>query len=134
MEVKDLDSEKLSTLDEFEDIHKGVAFHFTPNQNIDNILYTGFEPRIGVNSSGLLGKEAIPKTFISHGLEGVMRMYNHMVNIVSSVKASKLDTDEHRCFIPSNVDLNNPDHQLTILEGFEFLRQHMENNTYFVIL
>lgn len=122
----------LTDLSEFEDLYKGVAFHFTANQNIDSILKSSFRQDIGENSSGALGKEAIPKTFISYGLEGVMQMYNRLLNIALEVNSRMLNTDIHRTFLPNTVRLDCSKN-LSVLEGLEFMRQYIENNSYLVI-
>ena len=123
---------KFTDLSEFKDVHELVAFHFTANQNIDSIMENGFEPRIGDNSSEKLGKEAIKKVFISYGLEGVLQMYNRLLNIAVDVEGQFLNTNSHRPFLPNTVDLNEQ-RKLSVLEGLEFMRQYIENNSYIVI-
>ena len=52
--------------------NKTYGFHFTPQTAEAGLSQTGLESRIGVNSSGKLGKEAIPKVFFSNGITGAL--------------------------------------------------------------
>lgn len=120
----------MKTLDDFKDLRKDVGFHFTPKQNLESILETGLLPKRGDNSTGTLGQSAIPKPYVSYGLEGVLQMYNRLLNIPREGELKDFQDISHIAFIPENIKNNDPNYQLSILEGFEFIRQYMENNIY----
>lgn len=124
--------DKYTTLDDIDDIRKNVGFHFTPIQNLESILENGLDPRIGANASGTLGQSAIPKTYISYGLEGVMQLYNRILNLSLEGKIIDFQDPSHKTFLPNTAQTRNIDSRLSILEGFEFVRQYMENNIYLV--
>lgn len=119
-----------ATLDDVKDLRKNIGFHFTPKQNLESILKTGLVPRFGRNSSGALGQSAIPKTYISYGLEGVLQLYNRLLNLPLEGELENFQDIDHKAFLPESVAGNNPDYKLNVLESFEFIRQYMENNVY----
>ena len=123
---------KLIKLDELDDLRKGIGFHFTSVSNMDSILENGLRPTLGANSSGGLGKEANDKTFISLGLEGVLQLYNRLLLASFQGKIKDLQTDTHSSFIPDATRDRNPNTHLKVIEGFELVRQYMEDNVYFV--
>lgn len=128
-----MEVDKLKKLDEYEDIRKDIGFHFTSQSNVESILKTGLNPQIGDNSSGGLGKEAIEKTFFSYGLDGVLRLYNRLLNLsLESELANLRNSITHIPFIPESSNLKSNEEFLSCVEGFEFVRQYMEDNVYFM--
>lgn len=123
---------KFTTLDDIDDLRKNVGFHFTALQNLESILKNGLVPQIGDNSSGTLGQSAIPKTYVSYGLEGVMQLYNRLLNLSLEGRIRDFQSTSHKPFLPNNVQGKDLDSNLSLLEGFEFIRLYMENNTYLV--
>lgn len=126
--------DKLVTFDDFQSLRENIGFHFTPKANIDSILDTGLKPKIGDNASGGLGKESIEKTFISYGLEGVLQLYNRLVNASHEQNIIDFKSNiSHLPFIPESASAKNPTDKLSLLEGLEFTRQYMEDNVYFML-
>lgn len=121
------------TLEEIDDLRKNIGFHFTPTQNLESILKTGLLPRIGANASGAIGQSVIPKTYISYGLEGVMQLYNRILNVSLEIPIEYFrGSSSHKTFLPSSAQTKDGKSRLSILEGFEWVRQYMENNTYLI--
>lgn len=124
---------KVKTLDEYDDIRKNIGFHFTSRTNIESILDEGLRAQLGDNSSGSLGKEAIEKTFLSYGLGGVLQLYNRLLNASVEMKLSGLrNSKTHSPFIPESANIKLNEQKLSIIEGFELVRQYMTDNVYFI--
>lgn len=113
-------------------IRRGIAFHFTPQQNLENILETGLCSRIGENSSGALGRSTIPKVYFSYGLEGVLQLYNRFLNQSLEMRGKIFQKSSYKNFLPESALKKDPNSNLTVLEGFELVRQLMENNEYLI--
>lgn len=139
--------------------NKTYGFHFTPQTSEEGLSKTGLEARIGANSSGKLGKEAIPKVFFSNGITGALMTFNRIANIPADGKESlntvamlvkdyyKYLPDRIKLFVPEekrdllsleqddvnklieNLD-NNGVYTLDYCEAFEFLRDWMSDNMY----
>lgn len=139
--------------------NKTYGFHFTPQTAEAGLSQTGLESRIGVNSSGKLGKEAIPKVFFSNGITGALMTFNRIANIPADGKPSqntvamlvkdyyKYLPDRIKAFVPEEkrslssleqADINelirnlnnNGIYTLDYCEAFEFLRDWMLENMY----
>jgi hypothetical protein len=123
---------KLSTLDDFKSIRENIAFHFTSQNNMQSILNEGLRPLIGDNSSGGLGRSAIEKIYISYGLEGALQLYNRLIAISFQQKIRDFNENSHKPFVPDSAKNKSPNEHLSKLEGFEMIRQYMEDNVYFV--
>ena len=129
MDIED----KLKMLNEYEDVKKNIGFHFTSQSNVESILATGLRAELGDNSSGSLGKEAIEKTFLSYGLDGVLQLYNRLLNASVEIKLYGLrNSKTHYPFIPESANMKSDDQKLSMIEGFELVRQYMEDNVYFM--
>lgn len=134
-EASENSSRNQSTYVKLEDIpslRDGISFHFTPSKNIESILSTGLRPKIGDNSSGGLGKEALSKTFISYGLSGVLQLYNRLINSSFEQPLHSIRDESHIAYLPEVSRNRNGNESLSLLEGFEFLRQYMSDNVYFI--
>ena len=125
-------SEKFKTFDNLKDIRTGVGFHFTSKEIMQKIFDTGLKPTLGANSSGGLGKEANDKTFISFGLEGMLQLYNRLLHAAFQGTIKDFQNETHASFIPDVAKGRDQATSLTMLEGFEMVRQYMENNVYIV--
>lgn len=123
---------KLITINNIEDIRNNIGFHFTPSGNVPNIVSEGLKPLTGDLASGNLGKEAIDNVFFSYGLEGALQIYNNLLYF--SNKAYSLQDLQSNTFSPFIPKTNHQDlsEHLTLIEGFELIRQYMTNNQYFV--
>ena len=122
---------KLITVNEIEDLRNNIGFHFTPSGNAKFISEGGLKPLTGDLSSGNLGKEAIDNVFFSYGLEGVLQLYNNLLYF--SHKAYSIHDLQTNTFAPFMPYTNHtPLEHLSMLEGFELVRQYMENNQYIV--
>lgn len=114
-------------------VSEELGYHFTPQKNMGSILVEGLLAKKGDNSSGNFGKEAINKTFLSYGVEGVVQLFNRSAlasteHTIGSLKESKT----HGRFVPKEFISRNPDEKLLMVEAFEFYRRYMEDNIYFV--
>ena len=118
------------SLDNIEDIRNNIGFHFTSKQNLEAILNTGLQARLGANSTGALGRAVIPKPYVSYGLEGVLQLYNRFLNLAGEMPISCFQGQSYAPFIQDNIKKNGPDYKMSIVESFEFVRQYMENNVY----
>jgi hypothetical protein len=123
---------KLANFNNFESIRENVAFHFTSKKNIQSILNEGLRPLIGDNSSGGLGQSAIEKTYISYGLEGVLQLYNRLISASFQLNIEDFNEISHKPFVPDSAENKSPKEPLSKLEGFEMIRQYMEDNVYFI--
>jgi hypothetical protein len=123
---------KLANFNNFENIRKNVAFHFTSKKNVQSILNEGLRPLIGDNSSGGLGQSAIEKTYISYGLEGVLQLYNRLVLASFQQNIGDFNGIAHKPFVPDSAKNKSSNENLSMLEGFEMIRQYMEDNVYFI--
>ena len=129
MEQKEM---KLITIKNIEDIRNNIGFHFTPSGNVPNIVSEGLKPLTGDLASGALGKEAIDNVFFSYGLEGALQIYNNLLYFSNKAYSIQdLQTNTFSPFIPKTSHQDLSDH-LTLIEGFELIRQYMANNHYFV--
>lgn len=143
--------------------NKTYGFHFTSQEAETGLSKTGLEARIGVNSSGRLGKEAIPKVFFSNGITGALMTFNRIANIPADGKPNrntvamiakdyyKYLPDRIKAFVPEekrglpsleqedinelirNLD-NNGIYTLDYCEAFEFLRDWMLDNMYTIFV
>lgn len=106
------------------------GFHFT---NLDtrpnNIPDVGLTPRIGDNSRGSLGREAIPKTFFSVGLEGMLQTYNRTLNIALDMPVSGFNS-EHQEYLPESAKVKTGNERLSTEEAFEFMKNYFKAYTY----
>ena len=118
------------SLDNIEDIRNNIGFHFTSKQNLEAILNTGLQARLGANSTGALGRAVIPKPYVSYGLEGVLQLYNRFLNLAGEMPISCFQGQSYAPFIQDNIKKNDPNYIMSIVERFEFVRQYMENNVY----
>lgn len=118
------------SLDNIEDIRNNIGFHFTSKQNLEAILNTGLQARLGANSTGALGRAVIPKPYVSYGLEGVLQLYNRFLNLAGEMPISCFQGQSYAPFIQDNIKKNGPNYIMSIVERFEFVRQYMENNVY----
>lgn len=134
---------------------KNYGFHFTPQINESGFEKTGLEARIGVNSSGKLGKEAIPKVFFSNGINGALMTFNRMTNIPPAKGSIAMIVKDYYRYLPNRIksfvpedkrkleSLTDEDIQLLIerlngegiyeldyCESFEFMRDFMSENMY----
>lgn len=125
-------NDKKVSLDEFEDIRRNIAFHFTSQSNMDSILEEGLRPQIGDNSSGGLGQSAIEKTYLSYGIEGVLQLYNRLLVASFGQSINDFNGISHKPFLPDSAFSEPKRESLSKVEGFEFIRQYMEDNVYFV--
>ena len=128
MEIDD----KLALLEDYRSIRENVAFHFTSQSNIKSILSEGLRPLIGDNSSGGLGQSAIEKTYISYGLEGVLQLYNRLISASFQQRIGDFNGISHKPFVPDSAKDKGSKDSLSIIEGFEMIRQYMEDNVYFI--
>ncbi len=122
---------KLVTNADIVDI-RNIAFHFSPQRNITSILNEGLKPLIGDNASGGLGQSAIEKVYFSYGLEGVLQLYNRLISASFQQEVGDLNGISHKPFIPDSANDKLPSEHLSMIEGFEMVRQYMEDNVYFV--
>ncbi len=89
--MKQIDGIKLVTIEDFEDLHTNVAFHYAQRKYTKKVFEDGgIKGFIGDNSKGALGKEAIPKPFISYGLEGQMQLFNRLLNVARQVSLERI--------------------------------------------
>lgn len=123
---------KLTSLEDFKSIRENVAFHFTSRNNIESILNEGLRPLIGDNASGGLGQSAIEKTYISYGLNGVLQLYNRLISASFQQCLGDFNGISHKPFVPDSAKDKSPKDSLSIIEGFEMIRQYMEDNIYFI--
>lgn len=123
---------ELRTLNDIEDIRSGIGFHFTSKAVTSKILENGLLPKLGANSSGGLGKEANDKTFISYGLEGALQLYNRLVIASFQGRLKDFRTNTHESFLPDVTIGRDESSRMSVLEGFEMVRQYMESNNYIV--
>ena len=107
---------EIRTLKEYEDLRKNVSFHFTPMQNLDNILENGLVSNFGDNSTGILGQSAIPKVYISYGLEGVMQLYNRILNLSQEGALEHFQGASHKPFIPKNLQGNDMNYKMISID------------------
>ena len=125
-------NKKLTSLKDFRSIRENIAFHFTSKSNIESILSEGLRPLIGDNASGGLGQSAIEKTYISYGLNGVLQLYNRLISASFQQCLGDLSGFSHKPFVPDSAKNKSPKDSLSIIEGFEMIRQYMEDNVYFI--
>lgn len=123
---------RLAIIENFKSLRENVAFHFSPRSNMKFILSEGLRPKIGDNASGGLGQSAIEKTYMSYGLEGVLQLYNRLISASFEQQIGDLKTITHKPFVPDSAKDKDPHDKLSIIEGFEMVRQYMEDNVYFV--
>lgn len=134
---------------------KNYGFHFTPQTNEAGFEETGLEARIGANSSGKLGKEAIPKVFFSNGINGALMTFNRMANIPPAKGSIAMIVKDYYKYLPDRIksfvpedkrdleSLTDEDIQLLVkrldeegiynldyCESFEFMRDLMSGNMY----
>ena len=126
------DTSKFIKLEDLDSLRDGIGFHFTSASNVQSILNNGLRPKIGNNSKDGLGREAISKTFISYGLSGVLQLYNRLLNASFELPLGNIRDPEHRPFLPDVSSDRDTKKHLSFIEGFEFVRQYMENNVYFI--
>lgn len=126
----DIMENRFLSLDNIEDIRNNIGFHFTSKQNLEAILNTGLQARLGANSTGALGRAVIPKPYVSYGLEGVLQLYNRFLNLAGEMPISCFQGQSYAPFIQDNIKKNGPNYIMSIVERFEFVRQYMENNVY----
>ena len=124
---------KLALLGDLRSIRENVAFHFTSQSNIKSILNEGLRPLIGDNSSGGLGQSAIEKTYFSYGLEGVLQLYNRVISASFQQRIGDFNGLSHKPFVPDSAKDKGSKDSLSIIEGFEMIRQYMEDNVYLII-
>lgn len=139
--------------------NKTYGFHFTPQTSESGLSKTGLEARIGVNSSGKLGKEAIPKVFFSNGITGALMTFNRIANIPADGKTNQntvaMMIKDYYKYLPDRIKAlvpeekrglssleqddvnkliqslnNNGIYTLDYCEAFEFLRDWMNDNMY----
>lgn len=125
---------KLALLKDFRSIRENVAFHFTSQRNIESILNEGLRPLIGDNASGGLGQSAIEKTYVSYGLEGVLQLYNRLISASFQQRIGDFNGISHKPFVPDSAKDKDSKDSLSIIEGFEMIRQYMEDNVYFILM
>lgn len=107
------------------------GFHFTPQENVEAISATGLKAKIGSNSKGGLGKEAIEKTFLSYGINGMMQLFNRLLCASYETPISAiLETKEKSKYL---LEYEKSKDSLSVIEGFEYVRKYMEDCKYFVI-
>ena len=123
---------RLAVIEDFKSIRDNIAFHFSSKSNLESILNEGLRPKIGDNASGGLGQSAIEKTYISYGLEGVLQLYNRLISLSFDQQIGDLNTITHKPFVPDSAKEKDPHDTLSMIEGFEMVRQYMEDNVYFV--
>ena len=128
----EIEKRRLVSLEDFESIRENVAFHFTSQNNIESILNEGLRPLIGDNASGGLGQSAIEKTYISYGLEGVLQLYNRLITASFQQRIGDFKGISHKPFVPDSAKSKSPEESLSLIEGFEMIRQYMEDNVYFM--
>lgn len=143
--------------------NRTYGFHFTSKETENGLSKTGLEARIGVNSSGKLGKEAIPKVFFSNGITGALMTFNRIANIPADGKPNrntvamiakdyyKYLPDRIKAFVPEEKrglpsleqeDINelirkldnNGIYTLDYCEAFDFLRDWMSDNMYTIFV
>lgn len=112
-----------------------LGFHFTQQMNFASIQATGLRPLIGSNSSGGLGKEAIDKTFFSYRIDGAMQLFNRLVSVsceipVGFIREAK-DKVKYLLDYQKENDVIDAKKQLTMIEGFEYVRRYMQDCGYF---
>lgn len=139
--------------------NKTYGFHFTPITAEEGLSATGLEARIGSNSSGRLGKEAIPKVFFSTGITGALMTFNRVLNIPADGREGAntvaMLIKDHYKYLPERIkalvpeekrnldtleteDVNelikrldeNGIYALDYCEGFELVRDWMSDNMY----
>jgi len=86
---------------EFKD--RNYGFHFTPQKNESSFGEKGIEARIGVNSSGKLGKEANPKVFFSNGINGALMTFNRIVNIPPHRDSIGILAKDYYKYLPNRI-------------------------------
>ena len=123
---------KLASFEDFKSIRENVAFHFTSQSNLESIFNEGLRPLIGDNASGGLGQSAIEKTYISYGLEGVLQLYNRLISASFQQRIGDFNGISHKPFIPDSAQEKDSKDFLSMIEGFEMIRQYMEDNVYFI--
>lgn len=128
----EIEKRRLVSLKYFKNIREDVAFHFTSQNNMESILTEGLRPSIGDNASGVLGKSAIEKTYFSYGLEGVLQLYNRLIMTSFQQRIGDFTGITHKPFVPDSAKSKKPEESLSLIEGFEMIRQYMEDNVYFM--
>ena len=127
------ENNKYVMLKDVSNLNENIGFHFTQLKNMEGILREGFKPMIGDNASGRLGSSAIPKTYLSYGLEGALQLYNRLITMSYSNPIIVFDNESYKYFIPNSASNKEKSEFLSIIEGFEMIRQYMEKNIYFII-
>lgn len=114
---------------------ENLGFHFTPHINFASIQATGLRPKIGSNSGGAFGREALEKTFFSYGKNGVMQLFNRLVSASCEMDMDGFRSDSEKAQYlleyQKNLGFIQGEEQLTILEGLEYARRYMDNCSYF---
>lgn len=125
---------KLVSIEDFEDFHRNIAFHYAQRENVEKVFEArGLKGFIGDNSKGDLGKEAVPKVFISYGIEGQMQLFNRLLNAARQITLGGLRTsNKHMPFLPKSSEAKPGDQRLSILESFEMIRNYLDEHIYYV--
>lgn len=127
-------SKELETIEasELDLSSKQYGFHFTNLDTRPNTIpEVGIIGKIGSNSRGALGGEAIPKPFFSVGLEGMLQTYNRTLNIALDMPFSEFN-QEHLAYIPDSAKTKSGDERLSTEEAFAFMKNYFGANTYLV--
>jgi len=136
---------------------KNYGFHFTSQENENSFDEKGLEARIGVNSSGKLGKEANPKVFFSNGVRGALMTFNRTTNIPSSRGSIAMLVKDYYRYLPDRIKAFVPEKKrnlsfleeediinllksldeakifsLDYCETFEFMENFMRDNMYLI--
>ena len=112
---------------------KQLGFHFTNIDTRENTISTeGIIGKIGDNSRGGLGKEAIPKPFISIGLQGILQTFNRTLNIPFENPLEDFRDKEHEQYLPESTKRKSGKTIMTTKEAFQFLKRYFLANTYLV--
>ena len=128
-----MSDKKFISLDDCRDDLNNLSFHFTSPNNMTSILQNGFQPQIGDNSSGALGSAAIPKTYLSHSLVGALQLFDTLVIMSFTRPIIAFTADDYKPYLPKSAEGKEMNDTLSIIEGFEMIRQYMENKIYFII-
>lgn len=111
---------------------KQYGFHFTNLDTRPNTIpEVGIIGKIGSNSTGALGGEAIPKPFFSVGLEGMLQTYNRTLNIALDMPVAGFN-QEHMAYIPESAKTKSGNERLSTEEAFIFMKNYFGANTYLV--
>ena len=114
---------------------ENLGYHFTPKVNFASIQETGLRPKIGSNSAGAFGREALEKTFFSYGKNGVMQLFNRLVSASCEMNMDGFRDDSEKAQYlleyQKGTEFIQGEEQLTILEGLEYARRYMDNCSYF---